>query len=1495
MGKIRVVMIILLILVFTSYKWALIGGGYTEFNVNQIVKTVVSEIDMENIKTHVRELSSHGSRFVGYGGYEYASNYIYDYLNKLGLNVWNLTYKIIVPYDYNSTLTIKSPVKKQFRVYALVPNMIQTCKGSYKGELIYVGEGSPKDYTGINVTNKIILMDYNSKFNWMYFLNLGAKAVIFVCPILTVRGESDFKTLESPIKFPRAMISREDAIYLLRLLRKGEKIAAELNLNMFWKEIAIKNIFAFIPGKSQDPNNTIMIACHYDAYSVIPAYTPAADEASSAAALLEFSRILTKYKPYRTVLIGFFSGYAMGMAGVRYFCEDIFFRHWSKPKIINGSKGPTQIFGDQIKIVLSFDFSTDSRSLALVTHGTFYGGFDWTRAGNVESMISYIRRIGEYSSTDYTYKIGGKKYRMFLSILGLDRTGLPSQVNHLSEIFLHVGIFAMTFFTAEASRILWETPCDVYSMVKFDNLKPQIEASYIITSVLLNDPRESTLDNVIRGIMHGHSRNAPLGLALLRGRLSYYNWSKVWYDQHWDKVLSNDEVMIVYVRMIILGTGYKHSFITIANRSGFFEIPGIKPSGWALGAYPYEILAFVINNKTGNIAWGPDYGLYGTRLWPFGPIFILRESAETSGRRLVNVVLFKCGTVVLHDCIDPRTLTTPLVAEIRPLALRLFDSRSRSELTQYGYYISVPPSPLLTQQLISLGIGDPAIGYDTIIFLPPNTPTDIIFKTIKEEIPLGIIRDIEVKGGDYRDLHLTGLRFARETIRLTREKLIHILNEPSLIGSVSIAKKYYLEALQMYNDSINCLKNKNYMEFYPKVYRAWYFARKAYAVTRETYVNIIYTGVTLIVLIIPLALILERIFFEKQELSRIILIIILYALLFSTIYIIHPGLRIAHNTLMASLSIVSLLLIIPVIAFIIIGVLSTLKAIKKKIIGVHFIDVSRLSIMSAAIGVSVGNLKKRPLRTTLTLIVVVLMVTSLTLFTSWTFEDVPSISPLPDEYKPLYKGLLIKTAGEESRLSPTLIEYMLQYAGENSIVAPRVWLPSAARGGGFYAYSDKSGNTVFVKAIIGLTYKEPLPFQETLKYNIWFKRGDIYKAIITDDIAEELNITFGDKIYVAGLSLVVTDILYTDIFSTFKDIDQSFITPRDPNAPPGAPIPTKDHFIIIPYDLAIRIGGIVTSLAIYNPNSTKILEKAKEISEQLTYLETYYSDGDKSYLITWIRGYQLMGLAELMTPLIITVLILLNTMINAVYERLREIKIYSALGLSPLHVAVMMFSEGFIYAIMGATIGYIVSLSIGCVVTLMFPGTYLVNYSSPYPLIAIFLSMISVILAGIYPSLKASTLVTPSLRRKWKIPTKPRGNEWYIPLPFALTNVEEVCGIMSFLKEYFENVVSEKFKIEETPKIDREEAGVICLNMMVRLPPYDAGITEKVKVIASSNKENKFGFGVHAILKTGKLYLWESSHKNFVDIIRKQLLMWRGLRSIDRRKYIRKAKEIMGM
>ena len=121
-----------------------------------LAREILKKLNMDNILRHIKELSTHGSRFTSYEGYEWSIDYVYNYLSKdLGLNTWIWSYKALVPYDINSTLTITYPERRTFRVYALLPNLIQTCRtpGGVEGKLVYVGKGEVKDFRGIDAVS----------------------------------------------------------------------------------------------------------------------------------------------------------------------------------------------------------------------------------------------------------------------------------------------------------------------------------------------------------------------------------------------------------------------------------------------------------------------------------------------------------------------------------------------------------------------------------------------------------------------------------------------------------------------------------------------------------------------------------------------------------------------------------------------------------------------------------------------------------------------------------------------------------------------------------------------------------------------------------------------------------------------------------------------------------------------------------------------------------------------------------------------------------------------------------------------------------------------------------------------------------------------------------------------------------------------------------------------------------------------------------------------
>ncbi len=71
------------------------------------------------------------------------------------------------------------------------------------------------------------------------------------------------------------------------------------------------------------------------------------------------------------------------------------------------------------------------------------------------------------------------------------------------------------------------------------------------------------------------------------------------------------------------------------------------------------------------------------------------------------------------------------------------------------------------------------------------------------------------------------------------------------------------------------------------------------------------------------------------------------------------------------------------------------------------------------------------------------------------------------------------------------------------------------------------------------------------------------------------------------------------------------------------------------------------------------------------------------------------GLLDMLIPLIIAALTVLNTMKGSVYERRDEIAVYNAVGIAPRYIFFMFIAEAFVYAVVGSMLGYLLSQGTG--------------------------------------------------------------------------------------------------------------------------------------------------------------------------------------------------------
>jgi hypothetical protein len=287
----------------------------------------------------------------------------------------------------------------------------------------------------------------------------------------------------------------------------------------------------------------------------------------------------------------------------------------------------------------------------------------------------------------------------------------------------------------------------------------------------------------------------------------------------------------------------------------------------------------------------------------------------------------------------------------------------------------------------------------------------------------------------------------------------------------------------------------------------------------------------------------------------------------------------------------------------------------------------------------------------------------------------------------------------------------------------------------------------------------------------------------------------------------------------------------------------------------------------------------------------YAGIGDEIRKWSAIGRTSIIGMEGVAIPILIAALIVLNTMLGAVYERVREIHIFSSIGLAPNHIAMLFIAESFVYAILGAILGYLVGQGMAKLITVfdLLPGLYL-NYSSVAAVASTAVVIGVVLLSTLYPARKASEVATPAIERTWQLP-EPEGDTWDIPLPFAVTG-QQATALRAFMVEWFQ--AYEEYSIGDfvtegvkTWDEEREHGISYIIELMAWVAPFDLGVSQKVQLrTISTEMEDVFEIRLHLERVSGDVSSWRRVNRRFLNTVRKQFLIWRTLRSEERDRYL---------
>jgi ABC-type antimicrobial peptide transport system permease subunit len=959
------------------------------------------------------------------------------------------------------------------------------------------------------------------------------------------------------------------------------------------------------------------------------------------------------------------------------------------------------------------------------------------------------------------------------------------------------------------------------------------------------------------------------------------------------------------------------------------------------------------NPSLGEIDYAPDLGVSGAKYMPL-------DISVTTATKEVPIILFRCVPTAIFDLVDQQSLRALATIDILDGSTNgepqrygyMIDPQDPWMVGSYVEDMAVIFADPGTRLKIMMGAGPAATRF--LLINPTYDPNDPYNRAKRPDYrPEGIGYLVAGDPREAQDAELRGAAVGRIDQYDPKREIarggaiyhtaFHVAKD---MWSLNDSRIKRLEKYRIVNQGINelherawnprandpakrgalerarvAMEQKDWETFHHASRAAWGFESRAYPDVQRTSLDVVQGVLFYLALLIPFAYFMERLVFGSYDLKRQIsyafLIFMGIFLLFSQV---HPAFDITMNPVIVLLAFIMGALSVIVIMMIGGKFEEQLKLMNREVSGVHKADIGRVSVAVAAFNLGISNMRRRKARTILTCITLVLLTFTVLSFTS--VVQTMRFNQVPSPGTPRYNGLMIRTAMWDQLQEPAYRLLADEY-GRNFNVAPRSWFFGTQLGEQSFLTIKRADRQYDAKALVGLTPQEARVTrpQEALITGRWFEPGDTYSVILPDAIAAALRIDPQDvgkaTVSYSGVDYTVVGILDSQRLKSVMDLDNEPLTPVDfilmqkltrQGKAQGGETGFReythlepDSVFFVPYQTATNLGAELRSIAIDFGDAKMVTETLGPLMHRLglnLYAGRIPTDGSRPTIERYssIAATSSKGLELVFFPVLIAALIVLNTMLGSVFERVKEIHIFSSIGLAPSHIAMLFIAEAMVYAILGSVAGYLLGQFATKILvwTGAFEGLYL-NFSSVSAVLTTLVVVGVVLLSTLYPARKAAEVATPAIDRTWRVP-EPEGDEWTIPLPFSVTG-EQAKGLNSFLSEWFaayeeysigdfvtQNVETEEFNTAPEGMPELKGYRIRC---MAWLAPFDLGVSQRV-VIETLPTTMADVFDIRVIIhrESGDISNWKRVNRRFLNTLRKQFLIWRTLKQGERERYL---------
>ncbi len=1491
-------------------------------------------IRRDRIEANVRTLSSVGSRLAGTPGCDIAGAWLVSEFRKIGLEDVRIEeFEVTVPVNHGSDLAVGGTA---YDIHPLWPNLVRTCKVDADGleaRVVDCGSATLDEFGGKEILDSIVLMDWTPDVSWFNAPLLGASAVVFIEPELISRGSAESKFLSVPADVPRFWISREEGLALReRLASQPTGIDGALRCDVRWEKRKTFNVLGEITGTETGNlpesgsmvgnEQRIVLTAYYDAMSVVPDLAPGAENAASVVALLEVARALKASPPKRSVLFLATSGHFQFLSGIRNFFE----RRIAAMKrdagavatIKESAEGalPDTIGPLDVAAVFGLDLSSRNDLVCAFYKGYFhdyrediqwkyadYGKFANERGQAIHEALGLP---GEASFADAINSITGKNWRSYLPA----RIGMDFEEAALAS---RPGI---GLCTGNDSRALTDTPHDTPDRMDFDNLDRQARFIACLLKDSLDDPK-------LGGIVDKNDKYQEFDKDLFctaQGRV-------VEFQPKNGEYMPNTPVpgaVVVTRGYPKTTTGIRGDCVQLVDREARFAYKGMMNVKYGRGGGGFE--AYFLDPKDGRIIMAPDRGAYGDKLRKL----LQNIDAETKDWK---ITLFDCATTNLFDIIDQRQFA--LCG-----ALNVLETQSDAEPFEYGYSLPIPPQqwdsyyePVATvfsarqpmtaqeggaksgdEERLKLLMGAGSLGMRFILLnsspeKPNGTGFDFTENPKITPTPYYVARDLWTIDDDrIRTLAKYGIENKRSS-------------------------DMHLEAKEYLDDAEAARAELDYKRFLSSVRSALAYEMRVYPDVMKTTTDVVKAVIFYLALLIPFAYFIERLFIASPHIARQVAGAAgCFLVIFLVLWVVHPAFEITRAPVIVLLAFVMLSLSIMVASLLVSRFDHRMRLVRQQVTGVRETDVGRLGASGMAFALGVANMRRRKTRTALTCITLILLTFTVMSFTSVVEQLV--VNKRATEPGGNYQGVLIRDLKWEPIGMPARRIIENEYEGREGVaVAPRAWYMAVQVGTISYVTLEYDNNTADARALVGFSAAEDRVTGVASRANVltagrWFADDDRGpKCILPSGLCEQLGLTADDvaapgregaQVIVLGRHCELIGIFDPESVRGLTDVDSEILTPVDYDkmqdqrrqgggSQGGGGEDVVERYIhlspdqvgFVNLDFALDEGASLRSIAI-SFGDQETLEREMEPLLRRVELHVYSRQGDGNYLMsTRTKTDFTKGAGSVLVPILIAAMIVLNTMLGSVYERTKEIGIFSSLGLAPIHVASLFVAEALVYAVLGAVVGYLVGQTTSKVIVMTdWLDALSLNYSSLSAVATVIVVMLTVLGSTIYPARMASRLATPGIDRRWKM-VDPRGGILAVELPFSSTS-GDVRGLNMFLMDYFGAHVeysTGRFSADNVglalcpgaAESNGRPMDVFQLGTTLWLAPYDLGVRERFTLISLPTPEmgeESYGFWALIQREDGDEASWMRLTRNLLTILRQQFLLWRTFDLETRTPYI---------